>query len=256
MSTDANLTVSVIIPMFNAEETIEATVKSIQSQSYRNFEIIICDDASTDQSVEIVRNLSKTMPEINLILKSKNSGVADTRNVAISHAKGRFLAFCDADDYWYEAKLEVQVKEMLENKAAISFTRCERLYKNSIRVNSRKSILRYPSFRDMLFRNHIVNSTSMIDLTMLPKPEQKNIKHEDYAMWLNYYKTEPKVIGIDKTLVTYRVREQSLSSNKLKSLFWHYRVLRSEENLNIVGSFYFTIVGRIKLAISRLSERR
>ena len=255
MSTEANLTVSVIIPMFNAEETIEATVKSIQSQTYRNFEIIICDDASTDRSVEIVRNLSNTMPEINLILNSKNSGVADARNIAISHAKGRFLAFCDADDYWYKTKLEIQVKEMLENKAAISFTGCERLYKSSIIVNSRKSILRHPSFKDMLFKNHIVNSTSMIDLAILPTPKQKNIKHEDYAMWLNYYKTDPKVLGIDETLVVYRVREKSLSSNKLRSLFWHYRVLRSEGNLNVLEAFYFTIVGRIKIAISRLSGR-
>ena len=242
--------------MFNAEETIEDTVKSIQSQTYRNFEIIICDDASTDRSAEIVRTLSKAIPEINLILKSKNSGVADARNTAISNAKGRFLAFCDADDYWYETKLEVQLKNMMKNKAAISFTNHDILFEKSRILNSqRRSITTHPTFSDMLFINHITNSTAIIDLTLLPKLTQKNIKHEDYAMWLNYYKMKPTVIGINQVLGVYRVRERSLSSNKIKSAFWHYIVLRSEAELNVFSAVYYTVIGRVKIIISHLYKR-
>src|SRR5690554_3195610 len=114
--------VSVITANYNCERFIEATIKSVLSQSFANFEMIIVDDCSTDRGVEIIRKYCSLDPRIKLIELQQNSGPAVARNVAIEVARGRFLAFLDSDDQWTPDKLEIQIDFMKKNELALTFT--------------------------------------------------------------------------------------------------------------------------------------
>ena len=107
--------VSIITPMYNSEKFIDATIQSVQSQTYQNWEMIIVDDASTDRSIEIVKKIMSNEPRLHLKQLADNLGPAHTRNNGIKLSKGRFLAFLDSDDLWHKDKLEKHIKFMNNN---------------------------------------------------------------------------------------------------------------------------------------------
>lgn len=212
--------VSVVMPAYNSERTIESSIRSILAQSYRSLELLVVNDGSVDNTKEIVAQFLSD-GRVRYFENSQNLGVALTRNVGIKEARGEYIAFCDADDQWLPDKLLSQINEMRRRNVLISGS-------NALRIgeDGTTKLTRYEgeiTFQKMLIRNYIVNSSGIYCARKLGKIYQRNIGHEDYDMWLRLLKRTDAVVLAD-SLVIYRVANNSLSANKLKSIVWHLRV--------------------------------
>lgn len=231
--------VSIIIPVYNASETIENTVKSVLNQSYTNFEMIIIDDCSTDNSFEIVDELSKRDSRIILHRNKNNLGVAKTRNFGITIAKGEFISFLDSDDIWKSSKLEKQLEYIKQKNADICYSSYE-----MINNNETSRILRVVpeeiNYKNLLKENVICCSTAIVKTDLLKKyPFETQFFHEDFVLWLKLLKRGFKAIGIQESLVIYR--KGGRSADKLKACKNRWIVYRKSEELSLILSTYYII---------------
>mgnify|MGYP000976202487 CR=1 FL=1 len=233
--------VSIITPMYNSEFVIADTIESVLEQTYSNWEFIIVDDLSTDNSLAVVKEYCNKDERIKLLSLEENSGTAIARNKAISEAKGCFIAFLDSDDLWKPKKLEKQISFMIENDYAITSTNYEQLTEN----NKVKRIIKTRekiNYKIALKFNPIGNSTVVYDVTKLGKVEIPNIKRRnDYALWLKILRSEKYVYGINEVLASYRLRKNSISSNKVKVIKYQYYVYRKLEKLSFIKSVYLIL---------------
>ena len=236
--------VSIIMPAFNCGRFVKESIQSVLSQSYENWELLIVNDCSTDNSLEIISSFLD--PRITVISNSDNLGVAETRNVAITAARGQYIAFLDSDDIWLEGKLKRQLAELNANENAIcchtSFQRIDE-FGNNIGV---VYAVEHVDFKLMLKGNFIGNLSAILDRSKVDIViRQKNIKHEDYLMWLEIlqFDHENYSIGIKDVYAKYRVHTKSISANKLKSMKWHWDILRGQLKLSLLSSivniFYY-----------------
>lgn len=251
------VTVSVIIPSYNSFDTIQASINSILAQTYKQLEIIVIDDGSTDKGFDDLVKTYNNYGRIKFLRLGANAGVWHARNVGIEASVGRFIAFCDADDIWYTRKLEKQVALLKRTNAHIVFSSYD-IIDATGKIISQNSITKnVVSYQDMLYRNHIGNLTAVVDTRYCGKPRLQNIRHEDYAMWLELmHSGSSKVIGINESLAGYRIHAANLTKNKLKSLVWHYRVLRDAAKLSVLDALYFTLIGRAQLMLQRLKSSK
>ena len=212
--------VSVVMPAYNAAQTIDASIRSVLGQTYGCLELLIVNDGSTDRTVEVVtRHISDH--RVGYFENKKNKGVAEARNVAIREAAGDYIAFCDADDCWLPNKLAEQISAMRESNVPICGTNCLRISENGkVAATSYEGRITYA---EMLVRQYIVNSSAIYDVRVLGKHYQRQICHEDYDMWLRLFEKADAIVLPDN-LVEYRVSRSSLSGNKLKSILWHLNV--------------------------------
>ena len=228
--------VSVIIPMHNSSKHIKECIESVINQTYSNLEIIVVDDASIANSIELVKHIKDD--RIKIIELKDNVGVAITRNTGIKIASGNFICFLDSDDYWVVEKIEKQISFMEKNKCAFVYSGYQ--YLNG----SRKHIAHVPTtinYNEALKNTTIFTSTVMFNMAHLNKEDiyMPNIESEDTATWWKILRKGIIAYGIDEPLSVYRVGEKSLSSNKFKALkrTWN---LYKKENLNIIlRTFYF-----------------
>lgn len=241
-SIDSNIgsMVSVIMPAYNCSKTIERAVKSVLNQTYRNLELIVVDDASTDETKPILEKMSENDPRVKLIFNKKNYGVAKTRNKAIDFAGGVYMAFLDSDDIWLPCKLELQITKMEREGAFVSHT-------SYLRVDSGKGqelgvihAKGFVDYSDMLIDNYIGNLTGVYNCSALGKIYQESIGHEDYLMWLRVVKKAGSV-GVGDVLAEYSVSSSSLSGNKIKSVFWHYNILRYKLDMPVLKCIELTL---------------
>lgn len=226
--------VSIIMPCFNGANTIRGSIESVISQSYSNWELLIADDSSTDDSVEIVESFLDT--RIVLLKNTGPRGVANARNFSIQHAKGEFIAFLDCDDMWFSSKLFLQLEALKQSGLNVCHSSYLRFKDNGEElglVNAKRLV----TFSDMLTGNKIGNLTGIYNCSLLGKFYQKQIGHEDYLMWLEILKNSNS-IGLEYCLASYRVSSSSVSSNKFKALIWHYRIIRHELCFSRLNSFY------------------
>ena len=231
------------MPAYNSEKYISQAIESVLNQSYTKWELIIINDCSTDNTEQIIKKYQQKYAankKIKLITLTQNKGVANARNIGIKNAKGRFLAFLDSDDYWEKEKLEEQIKYMEVNEIYFSYHDYNLL---NITRNKVKRIL-VPSklnYRQLLKGNRTGSClTVCLDRRVIDKIIFTNEKHEDYICWLNILKTyDITAYGINKVLGTYRIGKKSVSSNKLKSAIWNWRVYRETQRLSIIKSFYY-----------------
>ncbi|WP_045499812.1 glycosyltransferase family 2 protein [Vibrio hyugaensis] len=234
-----NMCVSVIMPAYNSDMFIHRSIESILNQTYTDLELIIINDKSIDDTMNVVKSF--TDERIKVISNQVNLGVALTRNEGLKVAKGRFIAFLDSDDIWNPRKLELQVKALLDDQnAACCHTAYERINEHDEKIGHVRAVEKV-DHKLLLRGNFIGNLTGVIDTNKIPfKVEQVNVKHEDYLMWLNILKGSDKhySIGINEPLAKYRVHT-SLSSNKFKSMYWHWSILRKQLNINAIRSFYY-----------------
>ncbi|EKO3577038.1 glycosyltransferase family 2 protein [Vibrio metschnikovii] len=232
----ANL-VSIIMPGYNCQATVENSINSVLSQTYENWELIFVDDCSTDNTSSLVTAISDK--RIKYYCLDKNSGRPTIpRNFGISKATGQYIAFLDSDDLWSENKLDLQLKAMSKYGVFASAGYYNRVNSNQevLSVVKTKKIITY---KDMLSSNHIGNLTGIYDSTVIGKVYQKDIGHEDYLMWLNII-NKTDCIVVDEIIGSYLVSENSISSNKLKAMKWHYSILYRELDLGLFKSiFYF-----------------
>ncbi|WP_298287566.1 glycosyltransferase family 2 protein [uncultured Lutibacter sp.] len=233
--------VSIIMPNYNAAAFITASIESVLAQSYPYWELIIVDDASTDDSIASIEKLITKDLRITLIKLSKNSGTAVARNKALDIAKGTFIAFLDSDDCWHPEKLAIQVGFMQQQHCALSFTSYVVVNElgDPIKVLKAKEQV---SYKDLLKNNFLGCLTVMYSVSHLGKvyfPLLK--KRQDWALWLKITKKDCIARGIEQPLAYYTKRKSSLSSNKLKLLAYNWKVYRELEKLNLIQSvFYFT----------------
>ena len=235
-----NNLVSIITPAYNAEKYIKDTIESVIAQTYINWEMIIVDDASVDNTKNIIKSYQEKDKRIKLISLNTNQGVANARNTAIENAKGQYIAFLDADDFWEKEKLAEQIKFMQNNKIAFSY----HAYKLFDLSNQKQKSILVPE--KLNYRELLKGNTTGSCLTIcIDKNIVKNIyfppqKHEDYICWLNILKQyDIEAYGFNEVLGTYRIGKKSISSNKLKSAIWNWNVYRNSQNLSILMSLYY-----------------
>lgn len=231
--------VSVITPAFNAGHFIEETIQSVLKQSYSNWEMIVVDDCSNDNTVDIVeRYVLSSNGKVRLIKLNENKGCAHARNYAIKNANGEYIAFLDSDDLWHNDKLSIQIDFMLKNGIYISITSYEKFNESKKSVKIIEAIEKL-DYNRMLFGNPIgcltliYNKLEFIDFCF----ETVFKISEDYAGWIDLSKKHP-IFGIKQVLAFYRVHENGKSYNKFKPAKDTWEILYNKENLGFFRSLY------------------
>lgn len=235
--------VSIIMPSYNSSSTIGRSINSVIEQTYPYWELIIVDDNSTDNTSVIVNGMHDS--RIKLIPLQKNSGSPVTpRNVAIERATGDYIAFLDSDDFWLPNKLSLQLSIMHEKNSLVchgSYYRCQGEKRS---LTQAKNLVDYKS---MLSSNKIGNLTGIYNCKVIGKVFQEHIGHEDYLMWLNILRGRFSV-GISEPIACYTVSLNSVSSNKIKSAIWHFKILKNHAKLSY-GSLFFMFVAYVFNAV-------
>ena len=215
--------VSVILPAYNCEKTLRDTLDSVLDQTYRDFEIVLINDAATDGTSAICDSYAKKDARVRYFVNSKNLGTLETRVRAINLAKGEWIAFIDSDDIWSPDKLE---KQFALQKA----TGCDLIYTASSFINENgepfKWIMHVPeevTYKKLLRQNVISNSSVLMRkrdyLKYSPFTERERDMHEDFACWLCMLRAGLTARGINEPLITYRLHKNSSSSNKVNGGF-------------------------------------
>lgn len=245
--------VSIITPVYNAERFLSETIKSVQEQTYKNWELLLVDDCSKDNSAKIIKEFKKNDDRIKHIKLEKNSGASISRNIGIKNAKGRFIAFVDSDDLWEPEKLEIQINYMLEKNLGFTFTSYRYMKENGVKTNKVAKAPLKINYNGLLKNTIIGCSTVVIDKDIIGEFEMPLVKRgQDTATWLKILRNEKYGYGIQKDLVNYRLVGDSLSSNKIKALKRTWNTYRNVEKLNIFKCSYvfcFYIYNAIKKRI-------
>lgn len=240
MVNKVNGMVSIIVPCHNSFYFIKDCLESVLAQTYRNWEMIIIDDFSTDNSSDLIQKYINRDSRIKLIKHEKNSGVAIARNTGIKNAIGDYIAFLDSDDYWHPKKLEIQLLCFLENDVDVVFSEYYRFNNSGMigKVSVPNEIVEY---KDLLKGNCIGNLTGIYRRKKFLDIFQKSVGAEDYLFWLEIFsRPSVKGIGIPMPLAYYRVAEKanSLSGNKFRSAKWTWNIYFYHLNLGLFKSIY------------------
>ena len=229
--------VSIITPVYNAEKYLRNTIESVINQNYSNWELIIVDDCSKDSSRLIIEQYMESEKRIRLIALDENRGVTFARNTAIKAANGKYIAFLDSDDLWHPNKLSIQLSFMQKNNYVFSFSSYEWMNEDGTTFNK---IIEAPSVVDYhrLLRggNPIGCLTVMIDKEQVGDIEMPDLRHEDYATWLSIMKSGVIAYGVNENLASYRKSNNSLSSNKFKTIIWTWNIYRKNQKLSFLKS--------------------
>ncbi|MDM1450403.1 glycosyltransferase family 2 protein [Myroides odoratimimus] len=234
--------VSIIMPSYNSAYFIADSIRSIQKQTFEDWELIISDDCSSDNSFALISELANQDNRIKVYRLDKNGGAALARNNSLKYAKGRFIAFLDSDDLWKPEKLEKQLKFMLDNNYPISFTSYEVLDENLKSTNTIINSVKEIDYSGYLKNTIIGMSTSMIDRDKVGSFEFFNIRtRQDTYLWITLLKRGFKAYGIQEILAQYRVRSNSISANKWKAAKRVWYLYYDLEKLGLFkASYYFS----------------
>ena len=202
--------------------------------------MIIVDDCSTDDSVKRVEEMAADDERIRLIRLDKNSGPAVARNRGIEEAKGRYIAFLDSDDRWLPNKLQRQIDFMKEHDAALSYTGYWQIDELTGERRHRVHVPERIDYHELLKQNVIGCLTAMYDTRKVGKRYMPLIrKRQDFGLWLQILKRIPHAYGLDDALAEYRVRKGSISSNKIKSSLYNWKLYRHIEGLPVHRAIYY-----------------
>jgi len=245
--------VSIITPLYNSSQFISDTIRSVLNQSYQNWEMIIVDDNSSDDSVEIINKIRQNDIRIKLITLNINVGAAEARNVALRVTRGNYIAFLDSDDLWLPSKLEKQLLFMEKNNYAFSFTAFKRISENNDRTFNTIKAPNVINYKKYLKNTVIGSSTVVINKKLTGYFEMPNIRSShDMALWLDIFKRGFKAYGLNEILAYYRVVSNSNTSKKLSAIKDVWKVYRNIENLNFIYSIYNFIHYAINASLRRL----
>ena len=211
-----NPLISIVLPTYNSEKYISNTIKSIINQDYRNWELIITDDCSTDNTYDIINEYSKRDLRIKLFKLKKNSGAAIARNNSLRNCLSKYIAFIDSDDTWIKEKLRLQINFMQKNNIPISFTSYKLIDEYGKYLNKTINAIKKINYDGYLKNTIIGMSTSMINTSITGPIEFKDIRtRQDTYLWITLLKKGFIAYGIESDLANYRVRKNSISSNKI-----------------------------------------
>lgn len=231
-----NELVSIITATYNASAYMEATLTSILSQTYRNWELLITDDCSKDDTWAKLQTWAAKDQRIKVFRLDTNSGAGIARNNSIQHAQGRYIAFCDSDDQWLPTKLEEQLAFMHERDCAFSYTSYfvrDEDGRDKGMVKCRKSL----SYMNILSDNKVGCLTALYDTQKVGKMFMPDLrKRQDWGLWINIIKKCGIAYGLQKPLAVYLDRAGSISSNKLSLVKYNYAVYRKSLGFSALKS--------------------
>ena len=233
--------ISVIMPAYNAGNTIEAAIQSVLSQTYDCWELIIINDASTDCTDALACKYEKLDSRIGVLTNPINCGVSYSRKRGVGSASGSWIAFLDSDDLWAADKLEKQIELLRNNEADLFFTGSSFIKEDGTPYAWIMRIPNQITYRQLLKQNVISNSSVLIRKDLLQKHMvEGDCLHEDYACWLCCLREGAKVKGINEPLLIYRVSAASKLGNKIKSAKMNWNTYRSV-GLSVFESVYYMI---------------
>lgn len=244
--------VSIIVPLYNAEKFIWETVQSVINQTYKDFELLLVDDCSTDRSLAAAEAINDS--RVRVIRQEQNAGAYAARNRGLSEAKGRYIAFLDADDKWEPTKLEDTLKFMEEKDAGFVFTSYEFADEKCVGTGKVVRVPETITYKQALSNTTIFTSTVLIDREKVADEliKMPNIKSEDTATWWQILRAGHTGYGLDKNLVKYRRSAGTLSSNKIEALRRIWNLYRKAAGLSVVSSAAHFVVWAFKAVARRI----
>ena len=249
-------TISIVVPVYNAAKYIEQTVSMVQKQTYTDWELILVEDCSKDESRKVLQNLENSLQDsrIRVIYKEKNEGAAKARNTGVMAATGEYLAILDADDIWKETKLEKELAFMKQKDAAFVFTSYEF---GDEQGNGTGKFVNVPdtlNYKQALSRTVIFTSTTLFDLKKLGKElvTMPIVPSEDSATWWQILRAGYTAYGFQEVTTVYRRPPKSLSSNKGKAIQRIWYLYRKVERLSLPVSIFCFIGWAVRATLRRL----
>lgn len=263
--------VSIIVPVYRAAAYIAETIEMVLRQTYREWELLLIDDCSPDNSAEIIQDMieklsgqadgQQAMPAcpkrkdcIRLIRKEKNEGAARARNTGLEFAKGRYIAFLDADDIWLPEKLEKELAFLKQREAAFVFTAYEFGDENAQGTGKIVKVPELLTYKKALSRTVIFTSTVLFDTEKISKEliRMPVVESEDTATWWKILRSGHTAYGLNEPLVIYRRPAKSLSSNKFVAMKRIWNLYRQEEKLTIPISITCFFMWAFRATMRRL----
>lgn len=234
-----NPLISVITPTFNSAPYIQSTIQSVKNQTYTNWEMVVVDDCSEDNTREILEQEAAADPRIKLHWLKENSGAAVARNTALREARADFIAFLDADDQWLPEKLAKQLKYMQDNDLAFTYTQYSIMDQNGQDTGKVVEIPQSIDYHGLLKNTIIGFLTVMVNREKTGEIQMPNIRtRQDFALELAILKRGITAYGLQETLSRYRVVKGSISSNKIKTAKRNWQVYRKIEKLGLAYSMW------------------
>lgn len=234
--------ISIIIPYFRKKKFIKETIVSVLKQSYKNIEIILIYDDAEQKDLDYIKSIKNLDSRIKIIINNKNFGAGISRNIGIKISRGKYIAFIDADDYWYRNKLKRQIDYLKKQKGHV----CHTSYQI---INSKNKVIGYRKAKNFNFYTEILTScdiglsTVILEKSILnTKCQFANLKtKEDFVLWLKILKNNYKIIGFDEILTTWRKLNNSLSSSVLQKLIDGFKVYNLHMKFGFFRSFYLLL---------------
>lgn len=231
--------VSVITPVYNVEKYIYKTLESIFAQTYKNIEIILVDDCSTDDSKKVIAKYIEMHPEIKYFEQPKNMGAGAARNKCLELASGQYVAFLDGDDIWMPEKTDRQIALMKKKNSPFSYTAIEMIDESGETIKTKRKLKENCDYKYLLHNTIIATSSVIINRKVFGDfymPLRRG--GQDYATWLMLLRNGTVACGINETLVRYRVGRNSLSASKYKSVKQVWEIQTQVEKINKISAMY------------------
>jgi len=225
------------MPVYNAERFLRQAVESVLNQSYKNLELIMIDDCSTDESFSIMREYENADDRVRVHSNTENSGVARTRNTGIQMATGKYIALIDSDDVWTLNKIEKQVNKIVENRADVVYCSFGFIDEKDNAIKKPFIVPEKTSYNDMLVKCVFTCSTIMIDAEILKAhPFKSDYYHEDFLLWTELMSLSLKAVGDKAVLMFNRQVDGSRSNNKLSAARHRWEIYRKALGMSILCS--------------------
>ena len=245
--------ISIIMPMHNSAAFVGEAIESVLAQSYREWELIIVDDESTDASVSIVEAYAQKDSRIRLFRNPKPIKMPSApRNMGLSMAKGRYIAFLDSDDMWLPEKLTQQIPLMQNPQVAIVYSNYEKMTESGKKTGRVIKAPRQADYKKLLRGNVIGNLTGIYDKEKVGIVPFLNIHHEDYAMWLSILTRGFIAQNTGTVAARYRLSSSSVSTNKYRVLSWQWNIYRNIEHISIMKSTIYFVSYAFKAFLKTL----
>ena len=223
--------VSVITPVYNGSRFIEETIESVRAQTHTDWEMLVVDDCSSDETPAIVERIAKVDPRVRLLRHTTNGGPARARNTALEAASSQVVAYVDSDDVWLPEKLERQLAFMRETGAGFSYTGFRRMDEHGGHIGLMRPMPDALTYHDYLKNTAIVTSTVVIDRDRTGDFRMPIIQCDDFGAWLSILKRGHVARGLQEDLLRYRVVSNSISRNKARWARGIWRTYRDLERL-------------------------
>jgi teichuronic acid biosynthesis glycosyltransferase TuaG len=228
--------VSIVTPAYKAARFIDETIRSVISQDYSHWEMLIVDDCSPDDTAERVEAWTKRDSRVRLIRQVANDGPAAARNAALSNSSGRYVAFLDSDDLWLPQKLSHQLEFMRNSNAAVSFTKFRRISEDGAQTGRLITVPRRLTYAQLLGNTAIATSTVIVDRSITGPLHLRPVYYDDFVLWLSLLRRGHVAFGLDMDLMRYRVVGKSVSRNKTRSAKEVWKTYRAVEGLGLLRS--------------------